>query len=62
MASTQVLIIVKNATYDSKKILTETETEQLLGQVHGALADNAPNLTYTSIMPHIRRDDDTPGT
>jgi len=61
MAFTEVLSIVKNASYESTKVLTQAKVEELLAKVHNAL-DGVENLTFSQVQVQVRRDDDTPGS
>ena len=61
MAFTEVFAIVKGAQFDAAKYLSQDDVEVMLSQIHDAL-NGVANLTFTSIVPQISRNDDTAGS
>ena len=59
MARTGVLVLVKNATFETSKLLTYGKTREIVDAVNDAL-DAVADLTFSFCLGKTSRDDDTP--
>ena len=61
MSVTNVMSVIRGATYDGNKVLTEANATTLLSAVNDAM-DAVTDLAFSSVQLSTGRNDETPGS